>query len=46
MTRRSAGAPGSEQFGKATDVEPYPVQLGNRYHDGKPDEPGKNGGAP
>ena len=41
MTRRSAGASCSEQFGKATDVEPYPVQLGNRYHDGKPDEPGK-----
>jgi hypothetical protein len=34
--------PGSQQFGKTTDVEPYPVQLGSRYHDGKPDEPGKD----
>jgi hypothetical protein len=34
--------PGSEQFGRTTDVQPYPVQLGSRYHDGKPDEPGKD----
>ena len=34
--------PGSQQFGQTTDVEPYPVQLGSRYHDGKPDEPGKD----
>jgi hypothetical protein len=34
--------PGSRQFGRTTDVEPYPVQLGSRYHDGKPDEPGKD----
>ena len=34
--------PGSGQFGKTTDVEPYPVQLGSRYHDGKPDERGKS----
>jgi hypothetical protein len=33
---------GSQQFGRTTDVEPYPVQLGSRYHDGKPDEPGKD----
>ncbi|HTR75217.1 MAG TPA: hypothetical protein VMH33_08170 [Solirubrobacterales bacterium] len=33
--------PGSEQFGRTTEVEPYPVRLGSRYHDGKPDEPGK-----
>ena len=32
--------PGSPQFGKTTEVEPYPVRLGTRYHDGKPDEPG------
>ena len=31
--------PGSDQFGRTTDVEPYPVQLGSRYHDGKPDQP-------
>ena len=31
-----------EQFGRTTDVEPYPVQLGSRYHDGNPDEPGKS----
>jgi hypothetical protein len=34
--------PGSTAFGRTTDVEPYPVQLGSRYHDGKPDEPGKD----
>jgi hypothetical protein len=34
--------PGSQQFGQTTDVAPYPVQLGSRYHDGKPDEPGKD----
>lgn len=32
--------PGSGQFGGTTDVEPYPVRLGTRYHDGKPDQPG------
>jgi hypothetical protein len=34
--------PGSDQFGRTTDVEPYPVALGSRYHDGKPDEPDKS----
>ncbi len=34
--------PGSKQFGRTTAVEPYPVQLGSRYHDGKPDEPDKS----
>jgi hypothetical protein len=34
--------PGSPQFARTTDVEPYPVQLGSRYHDGKPDEPGQD----
>lgn len=29
--------PGSSQFASTTDVEPYPVQLGSRYHDGKPE---------
>ena len=33
--------PPSQQFGHTTDVQPYPVQLGSRYHDGKPGEPGK-----
>lgn len=33
--------PGSAQFGQTTEVEPYPVRLGTRYHDGKPDQPGK-----
>src|SRR6185437_7308590 len=28
--------PGSDDFGHTTDVEPYPVQCGSRYHDGKP----------
>ena len=34
--------PGSGQFGQTTDVEPYPVRHGTRYHDGKPGEPGKD----
>ena len=34
--------PRSNAFGRTTDVEPYPVRLGSRYHDGKPDEPGKD----
>lgn len=34
--------PDSESFDSTTDVEPYPIQLGSRYHDGKPDEPGKD----
>jgi hypothetical protein len=34
--------PGSAQFGQTTEVEPYPVQLGSRYHDGHPGEPGKD----
>jgi hypothetical protein len=34
--------PASDQFDGTTDVKPYPVQLGSRYHDGKPDQPGKD----
>jgi Polyketide cyclase / dehydrase and lipid transport len=34
--------PGSTAFAQTTDVEPYPVQRGSRYHDGKPGEPGKD----
>jgi hypothetical protein len=34
--------PGSEQFGRTTDVDPYPVALGSSYHDGRPEEPGKD----
>ncbi len=34
--------PPSRQFASTTDVEPYPVQLGSRYHDGKPAEPGQD----
>jgi hypothetical protein len=34
--------PRSEAFGETTDVVPYPVQLGSKYHDGKPAVPGKN----
>ena len=33
---------GSGQFGETTDVEPYPVRLGTRYHDGKPGQSGKD----
>jgi uncharacterized protein YndB with AHSA1/START domain len=32
----------SEQFADTTAVEPYPVQLGSSYHDGKPAESGKD----
>jgi hypothetical protein len=32
--------PGSQSYGGTTEVTPYPVQRGTRYHDGKPDEPG------
>jgi hypothetical protein len=34
--------PASKQFSHTTAVEPYPVQLGSRYHDGQPDKPGKD----
>jgi hypothetical protein len=34
--------PPSGQFAATTDVEPYPVQLGSRYHDGKPGQPGQD----
>jgi len=34
--------PSSAAFGGTTDVDPYPVQLGSRYHDGKPGEPGRD----
>jgi hypothetical protein len=34
--------PPSDQYAGTTDVEPYPVRLGSRYHDGKPGEPGKD----
>jgi hypothetical protein len=33
---------GSAQFAQTTEVEPYPVALGSRYHDGKPGEPGND----
>jgi Polyketide cyclase / dehydrase and lipid transport len=34
--------PGSAAYGQTTAVDPYPVQLGSRYHDGKPGQPGKD----
>jgi hypothetical protein len=34
--------PGSQAYGQTTDVEPYPVRYGSRYHDGKPGEPGRD----
>jgi hypothetical protein len=34
--------PGSAAYGHTTDVDPYPVRLGTRYHDGKPGEKGKD----
>lgn len=33
---------GSAAYGATTDVEPYPVQRGSRYHDGKPDGSGRD----
>jgi uncharacterized protein YndB with AHSA1/START domain len=33
--------PRSDQYAATTEVKPYPVQFGSRYHDGKPEEPGK-----
>ena len=32
----------SELYGDTIDVEPYPVRLGTRYHDGKPASDGKH----
>lgn len=34
--------PGSAAYGGTTDVEPYPVQRGSRYRDGKPDGTGRD----
>jgi uncharacterized protein YndB with AHSA1/START domain len=34
--------PSSDQFGQTTEVEPYPVRLGSRYHDGKPGGQGRD----
>jgi uncharacterized protein YndB with AHSA1/START domain len=34
--------PPSSAFTRTTDVEPYPVQFGSRYHDGQPDQAGKD----
>jgi uncharacterized protein YndB with AHSA1/START domain len=34
--------PQSQRFSHTTAVEPYPVRLGSRYHDGRPDESGKD----
>jgi hypothetical protein len=34
--------PSSGAFTQTAEVEPYPVQLGSRYHDGKPGERGKD----
>jgi hypothetical protein len=34
--------PDSSQFGGTTEVEPYPVRLGSRYHDGKPGGDGRS----
>ena len=32
----------SPSFSRTTSVDPYPVRLGSRYHDGKPNEPGRD----
>lgn len=33
--------PPSGQYASTTDVQPYPVQLGSQYRDGRPGEPGR-----
>jgi hypothetical protein len=42
MPKYGRWLPESEHFNRTTDVDPYPVQLGSRYHDGRPDDPGKD----
>jgi len=42
MPRYDRWLPNCEAFTRTTDVDPYPVQLGSKYHDGRPGEPGKN----
>jgi hypothetical protein len=34
--------PHSSAYGSTTDVEPYPLRRGSRYHDGKPGEAGRD----
>jgi len=34
--------PESEAFSRRTDVDPHPVELGSKYHDGRPGEPRKD----
>ncbi|HEV2373844.1 MAG TPA: SRPBCC family protein [Streptosporangiaceae bacterium] len=41
MPKYGCWLPGSDQYSGTTDVEPYPVGLGSRYHDGKPDGTGQ-----
>jgi hypothetical protein len=40
MPNYGAWLPASKQFGATTDIEPYPVRLGCRYHDGHPGRSG------
>jgi Polyketide cyclase / dehydrase and lipid transport len=42
MPRYGEWLPGSDAFQGTTEVEPYPVRLGSRYHDGKPGQAGKS----
>ena len=42
LPSHSRWLPSSDQYAETADVEPYPVQLGSRYHDGKPAEPGSD----
>ena len=42
MPRYGEWLPGSDAFEGTTDVEPYPVRLGSRYHDGKPGQTGQS----
>jgi uncharacterized protein YndB with AHSA1/START domain len=42
MPRYGDWLPSSDQYSTTTEVEPAPVRLGSRYHDGKPGEPGKS----
>jgi hypothetical protein len=38
--------PPSGQFARTTDVEPYPVQLGSRYHEAGQTSRARTGGGP
>ncbi|GAA4383612.1 SRPBCC family protein [Tsukamurella soli] len=42
LPRYPTWLPASGEYASTTGVEPYPVRLGSRYHDGRTGEPGKD----